>query len=560
MRPWSTWLDDLRFRKGLVLVCKAFAGPATAVLYEDVVFRRMGQISALARTLVSQEGRYVSSLIQCIRMDSCVIWAPCAEVVKDDLLFILRRCTALRSFSFHSHPNFPTTHSAHDGSPFAWDGFNPTWFLDNHTDDAGRLFQGIISSTLRELDISMPLSETQVAELHELFSAARLLRTLKLGQIVAQPFVRDASSLSTQTLPQLEELQMYADHPGFTAYVSSHWVLPSLTRFILMYCEALPETLLKQHGRNVTYLHIFPKKKDRVYDYSWAPCSLEGLDALPQWCPVLVHLVFPATRPNNHANAILTRIRSPTLRYLDIWCHNCRADRQSVEIEADNAVEHGHLPSFVQLRRLRKVPRIDLPVICHPSLVTGDDVRLYRLPGLFVVQTSWCVVPDSGLQEDLPWFEHLPPEDDDTETFVYESDEEEEEEDEGEDGDEDEVDDEESESDDKDDEDEDDEAYDPSDNEIESEGSSNTEESDSDSDSEAEISDWELDVPALKEARLKEVFDRDTILRMFAASQERNVDQRLDGSSDGEGAGGEDAEPQMSVSPAPRGEAGEELL
>ena len=64
MRPWGTWLHDLRFRKGLVLVCSAFAGPATAVLYEDVVFRRMGQISALARTLSSEVGRNVSSLIQ----------------------------------------------------------------------------------------------------------------------------------------------------------------------------------------------------------------------------------------------------------------------------------------------------------------------------------------------------------------------------------------------------------------------------------------------------------------------------------------------------------------
>ncbi len=554
MRPWSTWLDDLRFRKGLVLVCKAFAGPATAALYEDVVFRRMGQIPALARTLSSGVGRNVSPLIQRIRMDSCVIWAPCAEVVKNDLLFILRRCTALRAFLFHAHPNFPTTNSAHEDSPHAWDGFNPAWLLHDHTDDVGRLFQRILSSSLRELEISMPLSETQVAELHELLSAARLLRTLKLGQIVAQPFVRDASSLSTRTLPQLEALQMYVDHPGFTAYVSSQWELPALTSLTMIYCEALPETLLKQHGRGLTYLHIFPKKKDRVYDYSWVACSVNHLDALSEWCPVLEHLVFPATRPNNHATSILSRIRSPTLRYLDIWCHNCLATRELVEAEADDAVEQGHLPSLVQLRRLRKVPRIDLPLICHPSFVTGDDARLYRLPGLFVVQTSWCVVPDSGLQGDLPWFVHLPPEDDDTGTFVYESESGDEDEDEDEDGDKDEDEDNEDDGDDEDEDDEDedtseasDEAYDPSDNEIESEGSSDTE------DSEAHISDWELDIPALKEARLKEVFDRDTILSMFTASQERNVDESSDASSEGEGVGGEDAEPRMSVSPTPTG-------
>ena len=185
MRLWSTWLDRLRFRKGLILVCKAFAGPAAAVLYENVVFRRMGQVLALARTLSSEVGRSLSSPIQRVRMDSCVIWAPCADVVKHELLFVLRRCTALRSFSFQSHPNFPSTNSAHKDSPIAWDGFHPAWLLHDHTDDVGRLCQGILSSALLKLDISMPLSETQVAELHELLSAARLLRPLKLGQIVA---------------------------------------------------------------------------------------------------------------------------------------------------------------------------------------------------------------------------------------------------------------------------------------------------------------------------------------------------------------------------------------
>ena len=553
MRPWGTWLHDLRFRKGLVLVCSAFAGPATAVLYEDVVFRRMGQISALARTLSSEVGRNVSSLIQRIRMDSCVIWAPCAEVVKNDLLFVLRRCTALRSVSFHAHPNFPTTNSAHEGSPNAWDGFNPAWLLHDHTDDMGRLMQGILSSSLRELDISMPLSETQVAELHELLSAARLLRTLKLGQIVAQPFVKDASSLSTLTLPQLEELQMYVDHAGFTAYISSQWELPALTSFTMLYCENLPEILLKQHGRNLTYLHIFPKKKDRVYDYSWVACSVERLGSLPEWCPVLDHFVFPSTRPNHHTDTILSHIRSPTLRYFDIWCHDCLATRELIEVEANNAVELGYLPSLVQLRRLRKVPRIDLPLICHPSLVTGDEFRLHRLPGLFVVQTSWCVAPDSGLQEDLPWFVHLPPENDDSETFAQESESGEDDEDgEGEDDDaEEEEEDNDSNSDDEEEDgegEEDDEPYDPSENEIRSDSSSDTE------DSEAEISDWELDIPALKEARLKEVFDRDTILSMFTASQERSIDQRSDSSDEGEGEGGEDAESRMSVSPQAREE------
>ena len=52
IRPYNHWQGEIRFRKSLVLICTAWSGPATAALYEEVVFWRMGQIAALARTLL----------------------------------------------------------------------------------------------------------------------------------------------------------------------------------------------------------------------------------------------------------------------------------------------------------------------------------------------------------------------------------------------------------------------------------------------------------------------------------------------------------------------------
>ncbi|TBU62017.1 hypothetical protein BD310DRAFT_974602 [Dichomitus squalens] len=544
MRPWNPWLDELRFRKNLVLVCKAFAGPATAVLYEDIVLRRMGQIPALASTLSSGTGRALGPLIRHIRIDSCVIWAPCADVVREDVMYVLRQCPALCSFAFHPHPNFPTAHSPReDDAADAWDGFNPDWVLHDHTDEMGRLLQDKLAAGLRELDISMTLSEVQVVELHGLLSAASSLRTLKLGPVnTPYGFVEDRSSLPPLELPRLEQLQMYVDHAPFTDYVACKWVLPSLTDLTAIHCGYLPDTLLEAHGRRLTYLHISPEKKDRIFDYSWKRCLLEGLSFLSSWCPVLEHLVFPASGQLASASHIIAALRSPTLRFLDIWCHTCSASRESVEAETARARTADRLPALVRIRRLRKVPRVELPVVCHPAFVEGDDdddARLRRFPGMFVVQTAWCVAPDIGLQRDLPWFVHLPPEEDESGTFVYESEsgsaEGEDEKEDGEIGEDDEGEGAEGAS---------DEGYDPSDNEIvSSEGSSETD------DSEAQISEWELDVPALKEARLKEVFDRETVLGMFRASQKHDgaslgdSDEPLDGETAGDAEEGE-AEPR----------------
>ncbi|KAI0737833.1 hypothetical protein C8Q80DRAFT_306268 [Daedaleopsis nitida] len=50
--PHNPWLGDLCTKNRLTLVCKGWSAPATAVLYGEIVIRRMGQIAALARTSV----------------------------------------------------------------------------------------------------------------------------------------------------------------------------------------------------------------------------------------------------------------------------------------------------------------------------------------------------------------------------------------------------------------------------------------------------------------------------------------------------------------------------
>ncbi|KAI0756632.1 hypothetical protein C8Q80DRAFT_46777 [Daedaleopsis nitida] len=374
LRPRNPWIEEIRFRKGLTLVCKTWSWPATAILYEDVVLRRMGQIPALARTLSSPNGRDFGVLIQHIRMDSCVVWAPCADVVQQDLSFILTRSVALRSFSFHGNPNFPIVNTPDEGN--GWDGFNPSWFVDKTTiQDA---FVTRISSGLRELDISMTLSETYVVGLHRLLSQATSLTSLKIGPVAVGGWFRDTprTPLGTLELPSLRYLQLYTDHPLFVTLVCSSWKMPALQGLTAMNCRDIPIELLKKHGRPLTYLHICPKKNDRVYDYSWEPCATTYLDDdFASICPVLEHFVFPAMSPNQTPPIILRSLRSPTIRYVDIWCHACAATREQMEEEC-------RVCDVMMLREERLCEQFDRDTVLgmfqasHDHDIGGEDTDL----------------------------------------------------------------------------------------------------------------------------------------------------------------------------------------
>ena len=107
--PNNLWLRELRFRKGLTLVCRRWWEPAARLLYGHVVLRRPGQIPALTRTLEQSTetiGRDISVLVRHITLDKMVTLDITSEVVHVALQKILERCTALISFTVLSHPNF----------------------------------------------------------------------------------------------------------------------------------------------------------------------------------------------------------------------------------------------------------------------------------------------------------------------------------------------------------------------------------------------------------------------------------------------------------------------
>ena len=129
--PRSSWLSELRFRKGLILVCKHWSGPAIEALYEDIVLRRMGQIPALANALTASRDvaapahqRSLADCVRSIRVDSCGILPEYADDIHEAFRIILECCTALNVFEVHVDAWLPTTGDRTD-TVF------PVWILQN---------------------------------------------------------------------------------------------------------------------------------------------------------------------------------------------------------------------------------------------------------------------------------------------------------------------------------------------------------------------------------------------------------------------------------------------
>ncbi|KAI0778555.1 hypothetical protein BD413DRAFT_111314 [Trametes elegans] len=401
----TLWLSELRLRKDLALVCKEWSGPATEVLYEDIVLRRMGQISALARTLAltaSETGRNLAGLIKTVRFDSCVVLWPFEDVIREDLCAILQRCGALHTLEFHVHRKFPTLSSPPaPGLGNNREGFNPDWLVRDHTTAVGRALGERLSTTLKVLDLSLPLPDpSTVLHLHHLLSGALHLTVLKLGRVSDVSEVNyyevDAQSLPVSKLPRLEQLYMHITNPTFCDYVCEKWSMPSLTHLTTLCSTYVPLKLLEAHGTRLKYLHICPERQsDWPASGEWKRVGLDGVERIPKLCPVLEHLVVP--KKTREAVLFEFFLVSPSIRYIDVWSYPIRLAHIPIGGPADRFIKNSDLPALITLRHIGTKIRVDLPLICHPKAaehLAEKDGLMWYFPGMCFVQTSEAIVPD----------------------------------------------------------------------------------------------------------------------------------------------------------------------
>ena len=388
------------------------------ILYEDIVIRRMGQISALAQTLRSPDlGAQLASVIKTIRIDSCPVWLPCTNVIREDLSFILSQCTVLSNVSYHPHHNFPTVGPYEELDPQFGGWFNPTWlYQQSFSQELNPLLTGCLAYGLHSLDLAIPLDCTTVRCIHELLSSAKQLESLTLGPPKGCSACHTLATLPPLILPRLRELQIfYGSETDIDSHIRACWQMPLLTRLTIMLREwASVDSLIKTVGHSLTYLHLYPIA-DALRKSRW-----ESVESLTLVCPKIEHLVVPVSMftpwPNGNAvTSLQLTVTSPTLRYLDLWCemHDKNLprpdpDRRSLREQMISSQSQAPSLRCVRLLATSRFPgpqwkhstrtstrNPDWPAICSPAFLEedSDEVLYYRLPGAVVAQTGFALVP-----------------------------------------------------------------------------------------------------------------------------------------------------------------------
>ncbi|KAH9903042.1 hypothetical protein C8Q73DRAFT_32731 [Cubamyces lactineus] len=388
--PHSSWMSELRFRKGLIFVCKNWSGPATEALYEDIVLRRMGQIPALANALTASwsvatptHQRGLADCINSIRVDSCGILPEFADGLHEAFQTILERCTNLSVLEVHVDTGLPTTIDQSRGTKV----FFPVWFLQNETYPGLKgAVQERLTTTLRVLDLSVPLAGARaLRQLHRTLSqCAAYLETLKLGVYIHSADEEiDVPTLPVLSLVRLRELYVHTARTELYYLLCAVWKMPALQRLTTLKDCSVPLSLLSQHGSHLRYLHFFPR--------SWNQPDNAGIERVPEFCPALEHLVVSVR--SYKTELLMPPLRSDSLRYLDIWtCDEYRCRRWSTTLDPPS---ESVLPALRSVRRLSGL-HVDLPTICHPAKELADgELALYTMIGVRYLQTKTHVISDA---------------------------------------------------------------------------------------------------------------------------------------------------------------------
>ena len=428
----NPWFRIIRTKKALPLICRASFWPGMTVLYRDIVFRRMGQVPALAETLRAADiGPRLGTLIKSIRWDSCVVASPCADVVRQDLVFIFSQCTQLQSFCYRPHHNFPLRCQPSDRRDNCEGFFNPLWFIMMPFPlSDSLLLHPNISCDLRVLDIpldpktvdndDLDYKNVILLAIDRVLSAFKRLESLSLGSLLT-PFsssvLEELMTMGEVSLPFLKNLRMVApDLEDVDTYLCSRWNVPMLRHLtILIDTNWSPMRLLKRFGAQLRYLHLYPVR----YTYPEVDVSayLRTLSStLYTMCPRLEHLIVPHSGP--------LMLDSPTLTHLDFWTadHGLKSPQQKSQADANRLFTVDPQSNVPSLRTVRfiftpgrnpggslQVPSSkcatsdpDWPWICHPDLLPaeGRDQTLYHsFPLGQVAQTVAAIIPQDLWKE-----------------------------------------------------------------------------------------------------------------------------------------------------------------
>ena len=357
---YSAWYNDLRMRKSLGLVCKAWRPIGLALLYETIAILRMGQLRALFDDLTSDSSRGKLELIKCLNISFIVPNGHHLEDIFDWLEFIIMSCPRLASITFGTATPW-ITHENHDNG-------DPTSYLTR---------------------FNTPRSLRVMSTAGQLVHLLRCCMQLTSLDLCIEAFTD--TDFPSVTLDSLETLRLTIESSGLGIYlaISEKWSLPSLRNVILTEKMPLPveldtaqrEKFFAKFGPVLKYLNMRPQAMPMFL----VPTFAIDVQRLLNLCPALEHLAISPMCIRGWPVAL----SHPTIKWVDVWDSG---DPRNTLFEQDSEYFPASLPSLQRLRRLDGrtaglPPHTDWPSVLPPWMQLTDTNQEYHYSGLIVRQT-----------------------------------------------------------------------------------------------------------------------------------------------------------------------------
>ena len=328
------------------------------MFYEEVVFRQIGQIPALVRTLESSVVN-IGRLIKKIDI-RCFVPVGYFPLYEAELRRIFDRCPRVARVNFNvsaSPANLAT---------------DP---MRTHCVFRYLALQSIISKLTHLECGAMVLFENLVAGLQLCTNLTSLSFYL--------PSDTDAVSASL-VMVQLEDLRcvMAWRSVHYLSVIAQQWSMPRLRRVSIdqnintdMSHHA---RFFRSHGRNLKYLHIRPAAVS-VIDHATIETQV-----LLDLCPNVEHIVL--------SSQMRVPIFHPKVIWIDVWDSYSNHHAQHVELCASLTHE-----AFPALRGVRYLDRalasiVDIPMVLPPDLARTGGAFEYQFPGIDVKHAAGYIV------------------------------------------------------------------------------------------------------------------------------------------------------------------------
>ena len=352
--PCSAWNSYIKCIMNIIMVCKRWAEIGMEILYECVVFRRLGQVFAFSQTLDLRPD--LGRLVKRIEI-RCYVPKHCMSAYVKVTTRVFNSCAPIGQIIF--------------------DPLLPSWpaFCNGHAVRTGSTLHDHETYTRASLDV-IPLNITHL----------ELGRTVPLEQLGARlPSFQHLRSLTLQLphmygyiseddIPECPVAEIGLHHLSLDVgrcslypfkKIYAEWSMPLLRQLrihvhddseLASFCFKF----LSKHGGRLQYLHIHPCCLNYPTDILYATLNIT--------CPVLEHLVL-------HPGAVLPPMH-PTLALVDIWTAKFPAHKNRVS-DLQRSLQQRN--AFPHLRRTRTLDR-GLPTNVDWPLIFPPDENLDNMP------------------------------------------------------------------------------------------------------------------------------------------------------------------------------------